>query len=253
EVLRCCGRRRRLPRRARRREEIMSRLYPRRGFLFTSMGAAAGSALAAWGSGARPARAAGLPSDVPSKPQPGAPRPEDVKLPPGGTMPMRKLGRTGVQVSLVGLGGFHLGLPKTDAEATRIIHLAIDHGVTFLDNCWDYHDGKSQVRMGKALRGGRRRQVFLMTKIDGRTGAAAAAQIEQCMRALDTDVIDLVQIHEVIRSSDAERVFAPGGAIEALVAARQAGKLRFIGFTGHKSPEIHLHMLKVAADHGFHF
>ena len=122
-----------------------------------------------------------------------------------------------------------------------------------MDNCWDYNDGKSHDRMGRALADGYRQKVFLMTKIDGRTKAAAAEQIEQSLRALRTDVIDLVQIHEVIRMNDAERCFGPGGAIEALVAARAAGKLRFIGFTGHKSPAIHLHMLETARAHGFHF
>ena len=184
---------------------------------------------------------------------PGAPKPEDVSLPAGATMPRRKLGRTGVEVSIVGLGGFHLGLPDDDQTAVRIVRMALDHGVTFLDNCWDYNDGKSQARMGLALGDGYRQKVFLMTKIDGRTRAAAAAQIDQSLKALRTDVIDLVQIHEVIRLSDAERCFGPDGAIEALVAAQKAGKLRFIGFTGHKSPDIHLHMLRTAAAHEFRF
>jgi aryl-alcohol dehydrogenase-like predicted oxidoreductase len=191
---------------------------------------------------------------VPRGPRPGAPNEGDVKLPAGGTMPMRALGSTGVQVSMVGLGGYHLGIPREDKEATRIMHAAIDHGVTFFDNCWDYNDGKSEARMGAALAdGGRRKKVFLMTKLDGRTAAAASAQLEQSLRRLRTDVIDLVQIHEVIRMGDPERVFAPGGAIEALVAAKKAGKLRFIGFTGHKDPSIHLHMLEMAKKHGFSF
>ena len=194
-----------------------------------------------------------LADDVPKKPQPGAPKEGDITLPAGATMPKRALGKTGVEVSLMGLGGFHLGLPKEDKEATRIVHMAIDHGVTFMDNCWDYNDGKSHARMGKALAGGYRSKVFLMTKIDGRTRAAAAAQIEQSLKSLGTDTIDLVQIHEVIRMSDAERVFGPNGAIEALEAARKAGKIRFIGFTGHKSPEIHLAMLKAAKAHKFHY
>jgi aryl-alcohol dehydrogenase-like predicted oxidoreductase len=197
----------------------------------------------------RPASA----THVPQKPQPGAPRPEDFHLPPGGKMPMRKLGSTGVRVSLLGLGGFHLGLPDDEKTAVEIVRTAVDHGVTFMDNCWDYNDGRSQERMGRALRDGYRQRVFLMTKIDGRTRTAAAAQIDQCLRALQTDVIDLVQIHEVIRPGDPRRVFGPDGAIEALVAARQAGKLRFIGFTGHKSPEIHLEMLATADAHGFRF
>jgi aryl-alcohol dehydrogenase-like predicted oxidoreductase len=207
-------------------------------------GAAAAAALG-WG---RPATA-----EVPRKPQPGAPRPRDVKLPAGGKMPMRPLGKTGVEVSLLGLGGFHIGLAKDEKTAIQIVRAAIDHGVSFMDNCWDYNDGRSQVWMGHALQDGYRRRAFLMTKIDGRTKKAAAEQIDQCLRDFGTDVIDLVQIHEVIRMSDPGRVFGPDGAVEALVAARQAGKLRFIGFTGHKSPEIHLKMLAAADAHGFTF
>jgi aryl-alcohol dehydrogenase-like predicted oxidoreductase len=191
---------------------------------------------------------------VPRGPQKGAPKEGDIKLPPGGTMPMRTLGRTGVKVSLLGLGGYHLGIPKEDKEAVRIIHAAMDHGVTFLDNCWDYNDGKSEERMGLALAdGGRRHKAFLMTKLDGRTKDSAEKQLEQSLQRLRTDTIDLVQVHEVIRMEDPDRVFGPGGAIEALVAAKKAGKLRFIGFTGHKDPAIHLHMLDTAAKHGFVF
>jgi aryl-alcohol dehydrogenase-like predicted oxidoreductase len=168
-------------------------------------------------------------------------------------MPLRPLGRTGVQVSLVGLGGYHLGVPREDAEALRIIHAAIDHGLTFLDNCWDYNNGLSETRMGKALAGGYRQRVVLMTKLDGRTVKAASAQLEQSLRRLKTDVIDVVQVHEVIRMNDAERIFAEGGAMEALLAAKRAGKLRFIGFTGHKDPAIHLHMLETAKRNGFSF
>lgn len=185
---------------------------------------------------------------------PGAPRENDIELPKGGKMPMRTLGKTGVQVSLIGIGGYHLGLARDDAEATRIVHFAMDHGVTFLDNCWDYHDGKSEERMGRALSdGGRRQRAFLMTKLDGRIARAATEQLEQSLKRLKTDAIDLVQIHEVIRLSDAERVFSPGGAIEALLAAKKDGKLRFIGFTGHKDPAIHLHMLEIAKQRGFAF
>ena len=172
---------------------------------------------------------------------------------PEGKMPMRALGRTGVQVSLVGLGGYHIGQAPDEQTATRIIRAAIDHGVNFMDNCWDYNDGRSHVWMGRALRDGYRRRVFLMTKIDGRTRKAAADQIDQSLRDLGTDAIDLIQVHEVIRASDPGRVFGPDGAIEALVAARKAGKIRFIGFTGHKSPQIHLEMLEVAAAHRFTF
>jgi predicted aldo/keto reductase-like oxidoreductase len=191
--------------------------------------------------------------EVPNKPQPGAPRANDIVLPANGTMPKRKLGRTGVEVSVVGLGGFHIGLAKDQRTATEIVRTAVDHGMTFMDNCWDYNDGKSQEWMGQALRDGYRQRVFLMTKIDGRARESAAAQIEQCLRSLQTDVIDLVQIHEVIRNTDPDLVFARGGAIEALVAARKAGKIRFIGFTGHKSPDIHLKMLATAAAHDFRF
>jgi aryl-alcohol dehydrogenase-like predicted oxidoreductase len=167
-------------------------------------------------------------------------------------MPMRRLGRTGVQISLMGLGGAHLGIPS-EKDALRIVHEAMDHGLTFLDNCWDYHGGESERRMGKALRGGYRDKAFLMTKLDGRTAAAAAEQLDQSLHRLENDHVDLLQIHEVIRDSDPARVFAAGGAIEALVRAREAGKTRFIGFTGHKSAAIHLAMLEMARRHGFRF
>jgi aryl-alcohol dehydrogenase-like predicted oxidoreductase len=168
-------------------------------------------------------------------------------------MPMRKLGRTGVDVSLIGLGGFHIGLAPDEQAAVRIIRAAVDHGVNFMDNCWDYNEGRSHRWMGRALRDGYRRRVFLMTKIDGRTRKAAAEQIDQSLRDLATDVIDLMQVHEVIRAADPGRVFGPDGAMEALVAAKQAGKIRFIGFTGHKSPDIHMKMLDAAAAHRFTF
>ena len=140
-----------------------------------------------------------------------------------------------------------------EQTATRIIRAAVDHGVTFMDNCWDYNEGRSHAWMGRALRDGYRQRVFLMTKIDGRTRKSAAAQIDQSLKALGTDVIDLMQVHEVIRASEPERVFGPDGAMEALIAAKQAGKIRFIGFTGHKSPAIHLKMLEAAAAHRFTF
>ncbi|MGZ3405081.1 MAG: aldo/keto reductase [Polyangia bacterium] len=191
---------------------------------------------------------------APKGPQKGAPGEGEIELPPGAVMPMRTLGHTGVKVSLLGLGGFHLGIPREDKEAVRIIHAAMDHGVTFLDNCWDYNGGKSEERMGAALaEPSRRQKAFVMTKLDGRTRDSAEKQLEQSLKRLRTDHIDLVQVHEVIRMSDPERVFGPGGAIEALVAAKKAGKLRFIGFTGHKDPAIHLHMLETAAAHGFVF
>jgi predicted aldo/keto reductase-like oxidoreductase len=168
-------------------------------------------------------------------------------------IPRRKLGSTGVEVSMVGIGGYHLGIPSDEAEAIRIIRTALDRGLDFLDNSWDYHDGKSEERMGKALRDGYRKKAFLMTKIDGRTKEAAAGQIEQSLKRLGTDVIDLLQIHEVIRNDDPDRVFAAGGAIEALVEAKKAGKIRFIGFTGHKDPAIHHKMLDFAKEKGFAF
>jgi diketogulonate reductase-like aldo/keto reductase len=170
-------------------------------------------------------------------------------------IPKRRLGRTDAMVSIVGLGGFHIGKPDLDAaDATMLIHAAIDRGITFMDNAWDYNNGASELRMGQALDvGGYRDRVFLMTKIDGRTSAAAAAQLDASLARLLTDHIDLVQIHENIRPDDAERVFGQNGAIEALIAARKAGKIRFIGFTGHKSPQYHLHMIEVAAKNGFTF
>ncbi len=170
-----------------------------------------------------------------------------------GDMRFRKLGTTGELVSCIGLGGHHIGRPKDEAEAIRLIRAAVDGGINFLDNCWDYHDGLSELRMGKALQDGYRRRVFLMTKIDGRTKKAAAGQIDQSLLRLRTDVIDLVQHHEMIRLEDADRVFAEGGAQEAVEAAKTAGKLRFVGFTGHKDPLVHLRTLDVAAAHGFRF
>ena len=166
----------------------------------------------------------------------------------------RELGRTGEQVSAIGLGGWHLGLPEVSEQlALRIVRRAIDAGVTFMDNSWDYNGGASETRMGTALRDGYREQVFLMTKIDGRSKAEATRQLEQSLRRLQTDRIDLVQHHEVIRFEDPHRMFAADGANGALVEARAAGKLRFIGFTGHKDPHIHLHTLEVAREHGFTF
>jgi aryl-alcohol dehydrogenase-like predicted oxidoreductase len=165
----------------------------------------------------------------------------------------RTLGSTGEKVSAIGLGGSHIGNPVLESESIKIIRAAIDRGITFMDNCWDYHDGKSEVRMGKALRDGYREKVFLMTKIDGRSKQGAEKQINESLRRLQTDHVDLLQIHEVIRMDDPDRVFAPGGALEALLEAKKAGKLRYIGFTGHKDPAIHLHMLDTAAKHQFRF
>jgi aryl-alcohol dehydrogenase-like predicted oxidoreductase len=166
----------------------------------------------------------------------------------------RTLGRTGERVSAIGVGGWHLGLkPVTEKKAIEIVRTALDRGINFLDNCWDYNDGTSETRMGKALRGGYRQKAFVMTKIDGRSKKAATRQINQSLRRLQTDCIDLVQHHEILRYEDPHRIFDPEGAHAALVDARRAGKLRYIGFTGHKDPRIHLHMLEVAAAHGFTF
>jgi predicted aldo/keto reductase-like oxidoreductase len=166
----------------------------------------------------------------------------------------RKLGRADVEVSIIGIGGYHLGLADvTEEEAVRVIRGALDHGINFLDNCWDYNDGTSEVRMGKALADGYRQKAFLMTKIDGRTGTSARQQLEQSLTRLKTDHIDLLQIHEVIRMGDPEQAFQPGNVIDVLVQARKEGKIRYIGFTGHKSPDIHLHMLETADKHGFTF
>jgi len=169
-------------------------------------------------------------------------------------MPTRLLGRTGVEVSLVGLGGWHLGFDYMDEElSTRIMRTAIDNGINFMDNCWDYNNGASEERMGKALKDGYRERVFLMTKIDGRTKKDAAKQLDESLKRFDVDYIDLVQHHEILRYEDPHRIFDEDGANAALVEARDAGKIRFIGFTGHKDPRIHLYMLEVAKQNGFRF
>ncbi len=169
-------------------------------------------------------------------------------------MPTRTLGRTGVKVSLVGLGGWHLGFKSIDEELSiRMIRTAIDNGINFMDNCWDYNEGASEVRMGKALRDGYRERAFLMTKIDGRTKKEAAKQLDESLRRLQTEHIDLVQHHEILRYEDPHRLFDEEGANAALVEARDAGKIRFIGFTGHKDPRIHLYTLEVAKENGFEF
>jgi aryl-alcohol dehydrogenase-like predicted oxidoreductase len=171
-----------------------------------------------------------------------------------GCMPYRALGRTGVQVSALGLGGSHIGTPKLSrAEAARIVHAAIDGGLTFMDNSWDYHEGESEVRLGKGLKGGYRSRAFVMTKVDGRTKKEAARQLDQSLKRLGLDDIDLLQHHEVIRFDDVDRIFSSGGAMEAFVAARKAGKIRFIGFTGHKDPASHLYMLETARRLSFRF
>jgi aryl-alcohol dehydrogenase-like predicted oxidoreductase len=172
-----------------------------------------------------------------------------------GEVPLRELGRTGEKVSCIGLGGSHIGKVEDEQESIRIMRTAIDRGLTFMDNSWDYNDGDgvSETRMGKALRDGYRDKVFLMTKFDGRTKKEAAKQIDKSLKRLQTDHLDLLQLHEVIRLEDPDRAFAEGGAIEALAEAKKAGKCRYVGFTGHKDPSVHLRMLATAAKHHFHF
>ncbi len=170
-----------------------------------------------------------------------------------GEMPYRALGQSGEKISLVGLGGYHIGVQPDEQESIRIIRTAIDNGINFMDNCWDYHDGASEIRMGKALQDGYRKKVFLMTKIDGQVKDIAARQIEESLRRLQVETIDLVQFHEVIRMGDPDRIFGTNGAIEAALAAKKAGKLRYIGFTGHKDPDIHLKMLNTGFKRGFTF
>jgi aryl-alcohol dehydrogenase-like predicted oxidoreductase len=177
-----------------------------------------------------------------------------VEVPGRGDVPYRTLGRTGERVSIIGLGGWHIGQPGlAEEESIRLIRQAIDGGITFMDNSWDYNEGASEVRMGKALWGGYRDKVFLMTKIDGRDKRSATSQLDESLRRLQTDHVDLLQFHEVIHEDDPRRIFAPGGALEAVVEARDREKVRFIGFTGHKSPGIHMDTLETAADHGFRF
>jgi predicted aldo/keto reductase-like oxidoreductase len=168
-------------------------------------------------------------------------------------VPYRTLGRTGEKVSTIGLGGYHIGSQSDEKESIRIIRTAIDEGINFLDNCWDYNDGQSEIRMGKALLNGYRQKAFLMTKIDGRDKKTAARQIDESLRRLQTDHVDLMQFHEIIRDNDPDRIFAPGGGMEAMLDSQKAGKVRYIGFTGHKSPDIHLKMLDSAAAHHFNF
>jgi predicted aldo/keto reductase-like oxidoreductase len=168
-------------------------------------------------------------------------------------MPYRILGKTKERVSAIGLGGYHLGHPPDPADAIRIVRSAIDRGITFMDNCWDYHLGESEKRMGLALRDGYRQRIFLMTKFDGRTKDSTARQIDDSLQRLQTDRIDLMQYHENIRLEDPDRFFAPKGPLEALMEAKKAGKIRYIGFTGHKDPLVHLRMLDVAAHHHFQF
>jgi predicted aldo/keto reductase-like oxidoreductase len=171
-----------------------------------------------------------------------------------GDMPYRQLGKTGEKVSAIGLGGSHIGKPKlSEADAIKIIRTAIDRGINFMDNSWDYNDGQSEIRVGKALKDGYRQKAFVMTKLDGRTKEVANKQLDESLKRLQVDHIDLLQHHEIIRFDDPDRIFAQGGAMEAFLDAKKAGKIRYIGFTGHKDPHVHLYMLEVAAKHGFHF
>ena len=166
----------------------------------------------------------------------------------------REFGSTGIKVSAIGVGGWHLGLKHVDERLSiKIVRAAIDRGMTFMDNCWDYNEGASETRMGQALSDGYRDKVFLMTKIDGRTKKEATRQLDQSLKRLKVDMIDLVQHHEILRYEDPHRIFDEEGAHGALIEAKQAGKLRLIGFTGHKDPRIHLYMLEVAARNGFRF
>jgi predicted aldo/keto reductase-like oxidoreductase len=179
-------------------------------------------------------------------------RGRQTQAPEANGMIYRQLGSTGQRVSAIGLGGAHLAKPSEDV-AIRIVRSALDRGITFLDNCWDYSDGETEIRMGKALRDGYRQKAFLMTKFDGRTKKAAADQIDESLGRLQTDHVDLIQYHENIRLDDPDRFFAEGGALEAVIAARQAGKVRYVGFTGHKDPLVHERMLEVAQAHNFKF
>jgi predicted aldo/keto reductase-like oxidoreductase len=177
-------------------------------------------------------------------------RPKEVRK---GDMLYRELGKTGEQVSLVGLGGYHIGHQADESESITIIRSAIDRGITFMDNCWDYNGGASEIRMGKALQDGYRDKAFLMTKIDGRTKVSAASQIDESLQRLQTDHLDLLQHHEILRMEDPDTVFASEGSMAAVLEAQKAGKVRHIGFTGHKDPLVHLRMLEIASQNNFHF
>jgi aryl-alcohol dehydrogenase-like predicted oxidoreductase len=178
----------------------------------------------------------------------------EISAPLSVEMPTRILGKTGERVSILGLGGSHIGQPNvTSREAVRIMRAALDRGLTFMDNSWDYNDGESEIRMGKALKDGYRKKAFLMTKVDGRTKKEASRQINQSLKRLGVDHLDLLQHHEIIRFDDADRIFAEDGAMEAFTEARKAGKIRYMGFTGHKDPHVHLYMLSKAKEHGVRF
>ena len=174
---------------------------------------------------------------------------------PSGNIPYRTLGHTGEKVSCIGMGGYHLGKKEvTEADAIRLVHAGVDRGINFLDNSWDYNKGESEKRVGKAVKEANlRSRVFLMTKNDGRTGEEFNKQLDESLRRLQTDHVDLIQFHEIIRFEDPDRIFAEGGAAQASLAAKKAGKVRHIGFTGHKDPQIHLYMLQIADRHHFVF
>ena len=171
-----------------------------------------------------------------------------------GEMPYRTLGKTGVKVSAIGLGGYHLGLSHLEEpDAIKLFHAAIDRGINFSDNSWDYNQGVSEKRVGKALKGGYRDKVFVMTKFDGRTKGSALKQLNESLERLELDHVDLWQFHENIRLEDPDRFFAEDGAVEAMLEAKKAGKIRFMGFTGHKDPSVHLRMLEMADKHNLQF
>lgn len=224
----------------------------RRNFLMSAAGATLAGAASASASGAASSGGkSAASSDVDTGKLPRATSAGTLR----GEMLYRPLGKTGVEVSAIGLGGHHLGLKElSDSESVRLIHQALDRGINFLDNSWDYHEGRSEQLMGKALaQGGYRQKAFVMTKLDARTKELARKQLDESLSRLKVDHIDLLQHHEIIQFDAPDRIFAEGGAMEALYEAKKAGKIRFIGFTGHKDPHIHLYMLDVAAKHGFHF
>ncbi len=165
-------------------------------------------------------------------------------IPSQGLIPKKDLGKTGVKVSALGLGGFHLGSAQDQQEVNEIVSRALDAGVNFFDNAWEYHDGDSETRVGKALQG-KRDQAIVMTKVctHGRGKDVAMRMLEDSLRRLKTDHLDIWQIHEVVYWNDPDLIFAPKGVAEALTAAKQQGKVRFVGFTGHKDPAIHLKVL----------
>jgi predicted aldo/keto reductase-like oxidoreductase len=217
----------------------------RRNFLKKTSGSLALGAVAAQG------LLQSMTEAAPAVKAPRHPRPVESR---DGDMLYRILGRTNEKVSLIGMGGYHIGKAQlTESDSIRIVRSGIDRGITFMDNCWDYNNGNSEIRLGKALQDGYRQKVFLMTKIDGRTKQEAARQLDESLKRLQTDHIDLLQHHEVIRSEDPDRIFSEGGAQEAMLEARKAGKIRYIGFTGHKDPFIHLRMLETAAKNQFLF